>query len=172
MYRNQDEEYLPPACYFLVGVPAAGKSTWREKKVAEYEAIGAKYAVISSDDIVEGYAKAWGQTYTEAFPAAMRMVNGHITERLHKAVEANCNIIWDQTNVDAAGRIGRIQRLPEYYKKIAVVFDTPPEDELKKRLASRGGKVVPWSVVEMMKNKMTRPTKEEGFDLIYNAKDM
>jgi gluconate kinase len=56
--------------------------------------------------------------------------------------------------------------LPDYYK-IAVVFKTPPMEELKARLASRAGKVVPMEVVESMIAKWEEPTKEEGFDEIW-----
>ena len=55
-----------PKCYQLIGVPAAGKSTWyknqgwlgEDKKDHKY---------VSTDQHVEGYAKDQGKTYSEVF---------------------------------------------------------------------------------------------------------
>ena len=44
-----------------------------------------------------------------------------------------------------------------------------PDEELKKRLASRGGKKIPWSVIESMRDNWEEPTEEEGFNEIWYA---
>ena len=58
--------------------------------------------------------------------------------------------------------------LPEYYA-IAVVFRTPPRDELDQRLQSRydSGKIIPKSVVDNMIANWEEPTLEEGFQEIW-----
>ena len=49
---------------------------------------------------------------------------------------------------------------------VAVVFRTPEEKELQRRLNSRPGKVIPPDVVKSMIDNFEEPTKEEGFDEI------
>jgi predicted kinase len=56
--------------------------------------------------------------------------------------------------------------LPEY-KHIAVVFRTPDEEELARRLANRPGKEIPQEVVLNMINNFEMPTEEEGFAEIW-----
>jgi predicted kinase len=51
-----------PKCYQLIGVPAAGKSTWIKNQIW---ALG--LTVISTDDFVENYARECGSTYSEVF---------------------------------------------------------------------------------------------------------
>jgi gluconate kinase len=58
--------------------------------------------------------------------------------------------------------------LPDY-EHIAVVFQTPDSDELKRRLNSRPGKVIPKRVIETMIEFWEEPTEEEGFKEIWNA---
>ena len=56
--------------------------------------------------------------------------------------------------------------LPEYYT-IAVVFRTPPRDELDVRLSSRPGKHIPKNVVDDMIANWEEPSLEEGFREIW-----
>jgi gluconate kinase len=58
--------------------------------------------------------------------------------------------------------------LPDY-EHVAVVFQTPEQDELKRRLKSRPGKVIPKRVVETMIELWEEPTEEEGFKEIWYA---
>jgi hypothetical protein len=44
-----------------------------------------------------------------------------------------------------------------------VVFKTPKEDELARRLANRPGKNIPDNVIRAMINNYEAPTWEEGF---------
>jgi hypothetical protein len=53
------------------------------------------------------------------------------------------------------------------YEHIAVVFKTPPFDELRTRLTSRPGKNIPWNVVSGMVENWEDPTEEEGFKEIW-----
>ena len=55
-----------PKCYQLIGVPAAGKSTWyKNQDWLGEDKKGHKY--VSTDQHVEGYAKDQGKTYSEVF---------------------------------------------------------------------------------------------------------
>lgn len=149
--------------YVLVGVPASGKSTWVKQQDWAKDC-----SVVSTDRFVDEYAAKQGKTYSEVFdeymPIAVRLMANHVA-----VAQANGrDIIWDQTSTTIASRARKFNMLPEYYK-IAVVFKTPPAAELKKRLDSRPGKVIPWEVVSQMAQQLEAepPTKEEGFDEIW-----
>lgn len=149
--------------YVLVGVPASGKSTWVKNQV------WAKHIpVVSTDRFVEAHAEKEGKTYSDVFdgymPIAVRLMANQVL-----ICQANKkDIIWDQTSTTVATRAKKIRMLPEY-RKIAVVFPTPPIEELKKRLASRPGKEIPWEVVQNMIDNWEQPTLEEGFDEIWTT---
>ena len=147
--------------YVLVGVPASGKSTWIKN---QDWALGLN--IVSTDVWVEDYANRMGKTYSDVFdeymPTAVKLMADHAV----KCRENNHDIIWDQTSTTVLSIAKKIRMLPDYYK-IAVVFKTPPMEELKTRLASRAGKVVPMEIVESMIANWEEPTKEEGFDEIW-----
>jgi predicted kinase len=149
--------------YVLVGVPAAGKSTWVKNQVWAKD-----IPVVSTDHFVEEYAKQQGKTYSEVFQEYMPIAVKLMANQALICQANNLDIIWDQTSCSVATRAKKIRMLPNYYK-IAVVFKTPPTVELKERLASRPGKNIPWEVVSDMAQKLEvePPTKEEGFDEIW-----
>lgn len=147
--------------YVMVGVPGSGKSTWIANQNWKDDCV-----IVSTDEFVEDYAKECGLTYSEVFDEYMPRAVELMVNRVIWARETGKDIIWDQTSTSTHTRAKKINMLPEYYK-IAVVFRKPDDEELKKRLASRPGKVVPWSVVEQMWGSWEEPTHEEGFDEIW-----
>lgn len=147
--------------YVLVGVPGSGKSTWvKNQKWAD------QCVVVSTDEFVEDYAKECGQTYSEVFDDYMPTAVKLMADKVVRAREAGKDIIWDQTSTSVATRAKKIRMLPDYYK-IAVVFNKPDDEELKRRLASRPGKNVPWAVIDQMWGSWEDPTEEEGFNEIW-----
>ncbi len=150
--------------YILVGVPGSGKSTW----VVDNKSWTQDCAIISTDYHVEEYARSVGKTYSEVFeeymPTAVRLMADNVVT----ARNYDFNIIWDQTSTTVASRVKKFRMLPDY-RHIAVVFKTPEEDELKKRLASRPGKEIPWSVVSSMMNNFVEPTVEEGYNEVWKV---
>ena len=150
-------------CYQLIGVPAAGKSTWTK---SQQWILGMEY--VSTDHHVEVYAESVGKTYSEVFkdymPAAVDLMAKEVVE----ARTAGRDIIWDQTSTTVKSRTRKFNMLPDYWH-IAVVFRTPKIEVLKKRLASReaSGKIVPWEVVQGMIDAWEEPTTEEGFKEIW-----
>jgi len=149
--------------YILVGVPGAGKSTWIKNQTW---ALG--LTVVSSDAFVEHYAREQGKTYSEVFKDYMPTAVELMVDQVVRAREYDHTIIWDQTSTTVKTRAKKINML-EGYRKIAVVFRTPPLDELIRRIDSRVGKDIPAKVLLDMIEKWEEPTLEEGFDEIWYA---
>ncbi len=149
--------------YMLVGVPGSGKSTWiKNQKWAK------DIPVVSTDNFVEKYAEEQGKTYSEVFEEYMPIAVKLMANQVLICQANKLDVIWDQTSTSVSTRAKKIRMLPEYYK-IAIVFKKPDDEELKRRLASRPGKNVPWSVVEQMWGSWEEPSLEEGFDEIWYA---
>ena len=154
-----------PKCYQLIGVPAAGKSTWyknqdwlgEDKKEHKY---------VSTDQHVEGYAKDQGKTYSEVFEEYMPTAVNQMMVNVNLAAAFQMDVVWDQTSTTIVSRARKFNALPEY-EHIAVVFRTPDLDVLKERLANRPGKEIPWRVVQGMIDNFEMPSEEEGFKEIW-----
>lgn len=149
-----------PTAYILVGVPGSGKSTWISNQVWSKDC-----AYISTDKLVEAYARSVDMTYSQVFdefmPKAVKMMENEVVE----ARTLGQDIIWDQTSCTIKSRIKKFNMLPEY-KMIAVVFKTPDSEELERRLNSRPGKNIPNHVVKSMIENWQEPSEDEGFDKI------
>ena len=150
-----------PKCYQLVGVPASGKSTWIKN---QDWLLG--LTVVSTDPFVEDYAREQGKTYSEVFAEYMPRAIDLMIEQVVFAREHGHTIIWDQTSTTVKSRIRKFRMLPDY-EHIAVVFRTPPRDELDVRLSGRPGKHIPKNVVDNMIANWEEPTLEEGFNEIW-----
>lgn len=149
--------------YILVGVPGAGKSTWIKNQTW---ALG--LTIVSTDAFVEDYARAQSKTYSEVFEDYMPTAVDLMVDQVVRAREHNHDIIWDQTSTTIKSRKKKIDMLPDY-QKVAVIFRTPPLDELIKRIDSRIGKEVPAKVILDMIEKWEEPTYEEGFLQLWYA---
>jgi len=154
---------MKPKCYQLVGVPGSGKSTW-----VSNQDWASDCAYINTDTWVELYAKEQSKTYSEVFEEYMPKAVNIMTEHVKLARDAGQDIIWDQTSTTVASRKRKFNMLPDY-EHIAVVFQTPPRPELKRRLDSRPGKEIPDVVMEGMLASFEMPSKDEGFDQIWYA---
>ena len=150
-----------PKCYQLIGVPAAGKSTWIKN---QDWMLG--LTIVNTDAFVEDYARAQSKTYTEVFKAYMPTAVDLMAEQVVFAREHGHTVIWDQTSTTVKSRARKFNMLPDY-EHIAVVFRTPNLGVLKERLASRPGKEVPWEVVQGMIDNWEEPSLEEGFTEIW-----
>ena len=144
-------------CYQLIGVPAAGKSTW-----IKLQDLVKDYVVVSTDEFVEDYAKEVGSTYSEVFDDYMPTAVKLMAEKVIRAREQGKDIIWDQTSTTVGSRRKKFNMLPDY-DHVAVVFNTPEMSVLKERLASRPGKNIPSHVMVQMIRGFQMPTLDEGF---------
>jgi predicted kinase len=144
-------------CYQLIGVPGAGKSTWIKNQEWAKDC-----AIVSTDMWVDLEAERVGKTYSEIFdeymPHAVKLMANHV----ELARDKNMDIIWDQTSTSVGSRRKKFNMLPDY-EHIAVVFKTPEMEELKRRLASRPGKIIPSHVMVQMIRSFVMPTLDEGF---------
>ena len=154
-----------PIAYILVGVPGSGKSTWIANQMFDWN----KTVVASTDGYVEQQAKKQGKSYSDVFKSVMPDAVNHMAKTVVDAREQGLDIVWDQTSTTVQTRAKKLRMLPDY-KKIAVVFPTPEEEELQRRLNSRPGKVIPDHVMQQMKRGFTMPLKDEGFDEIWHVK--
>lgn len=152
-----------PTVYVLVGVPGAGKSTWIQNQDWSRDC-----AIVSTDAFVDQEAERQGKTYNEVFKDYMPIAVKLMADQVVQAREAGQDIIWDQTSTTVASRKKKFNMLPNYHA-VAVVFPTPEPAELKRRLASRPGKNIPWNVMQGMISGLKPPTEAEGFDEIWYA---
>lgn len=152
-----------PCCYQLIGVPGAGKSTWIKTQEWSDDCV-----VVNTDEFVEDHAKECGSTYSEVFddymPTAVRLM----ADKVVRAREAGKDIIWDQTSTTVKSRARKFNMLPDY-EHIAVVFQTPDEEEHLRRLKTRPGKAIPEAVLFDMVWNFEMPTEEEGFKEIWRV---
>jgi predicted kinase len=152
-----------PKCYQLIGVPGAGKSTWIENQPWAKDCV-----ILSTDNLVEAYAKSQNKTYSEVFDDYMPTAVKLMAAEAAQARTQGLDVIWDQTSVTTISRRRKFNALPDY-EHIAVVFFTPTTSELMRRLANRPGKNIPWSVVTSMINNFDEPSLDEGFTSIFQV---
>ena len=149
----------------LVGVPAAGKSTWIEK---EFQG---ECTVISTDDIIQGMADIEGKTYDDVFLKYIKPAERTMWDEFDEAIEGEMTpIVIDRTK-SVQSRKKFFDRLNNFHKNHgyeieAVVFPTPEKEEWERRLNSRLGKTIPQNILDNMVQSMVHPTLSEGFSKI------
>lgn len=155
-----------PEAIYLIGPPACGKSTFTENHSKKFQ--DKNYVVISSDNIIEQKAKEWNVKY---FQAIMRMKQvetyDQLIKELNEAVLHKRNLIIDRTNLSYRERYLTMKHLPEYYKRIGIIFRVN-YDTLRFRLKMREiltGKHIPDIVVERMFKNFEFPHGREFHDL-------
>jgi len=147
----------------LVGVPAAGKSTWIEK---EFQG---ECHVVSTDKIIDEIAFETGRTYDQVFSIYMNAAEKMMWEEFDKYIEGGYNpIVIDRTNMSVKSRRKFFERLKNFHKNHgyeieAVIFNTPEKNEWNRRLDSRVGKTIPQNVLDSMVRYYEQPRLTEGF---------
>lgn len=149
-----------PTLYMMIGVPGAGKSFWLSKQDLS------RAVVISTDDIIQARAEAQGKTYDQVFKKEVKSATTQMVANLRAAIEADKDLVWDQTNVTAAARAKKLALIPDTYEKVAVFFRTPDAQEHARRLRNRPGKNIPWNVIASMISQLEPPSEAEGFDKV------
>lgn len=152
-----------PTVYVLIGLPAAGKSTW-----VSQQDWASTCALISTDLYVDRFAARTGHSYNQVFEAVMPRAIRLMMRAVRRAQAQGLDIIWDQTNLTRASRARKVRILPEY-RAVAVVFAAPEPEEHARRLASRPGKQIPDTVLADMIQSYDPPEESEGFEEIWYA---
>lgn len=147
--------------HMLIGLPAAGKSTWRDLSADVYDSV-----VASSDDYIENMAVSEGKTYNDVFKQHIKGAEVYVNSLVTHAVTENKNLIWDQTNLSVKTRAKKIARIPFDWHKTAVMVRCRDFEVWKKRLMSRPGKTIPVNIIQSMMGQFEMPTLAEGFDEI------
>lgn len=149
-----------PVYIMLVGLPGVGKSTFRETMLSS------DYTIFSSDLYLEKFAKELGKTYNEIFSEYYIESVELAEDTLDKALDQCYDIIDDHPNLSIKARKRRLRFIPDYYTKMALVFNPPSEAEYRRRLANRPGKIIPEPVIKSMYAAFVMPTVDEGFDYV------
>lgn len=137
----------------LVGLPGSGKSTWADENAGN--------AVVISTDEIRGQLngnpadqrngdKVWATAYASA------------RHWLHKGL----NVIFDATNCGRANRHAVLKELKDHAREVNAIFFNTSKAECKRRNAARE-RVVPDEVIDRMAERLTVPTKEEGFNRVF-----
>ena len=151
-----------PKVYMLIGVPGSGKSTWISAQDWAKDCV-----LVSTDKLIDIEAGRQGKTYNEVFKDYIDTATKLMNDDVREAVAAGKDIIWDQTNTSRKSRKAKLAQVQGYYT-IAVVFDTPAEEEWQRRLANRPGKSIPPAVLKAMAEGLQLPLEDE-FNEIWKA---
>lgn len=155
--------------HILVGIPATGKSTYRDKILAD----NTDAYIYSTDDNLEKIAKTLGTTYDMVFEDHYKDAYEQARDGLDAATKVGQDVIFDQTNLTEKKRHHIIQSMSQkdYWiscVSIDIPFSQYDVTEWEKRLAGREGKHIPHFVINSMLDSYTKPTMKEGFDELYN----
>jgi predicted kinase len=156
-----------PTLYMMVGVPLSGKSTW----IQNSDIVSKTTVVVSTDNTIETIAKALNETYNSIFKNTTKLAEYVLQRDCQNAIANDYDIIWDQTNLTKKSRAGKIQSIPNYYRKVAVVFPHPAPSVMLERNKKRSaqGKHIPEHIISSMIETYERPSLDEGFDVIIDV---
>lgn len=149
----------------LCGVPTSGKSSW----VAQN---GDGYMIVSSDNIIENYAKSVGSTYNDVFDDYIETAIELMLGQLRYFVRQGHNVIIDQTHLTPKVRKRKLKMIPDHYEKIAVHFEISKEEMFQRNHNKDRTKTIPDSVLESMHGSYVRPTVDEGFLAVYSGDEL
>jgi tRNA uridine 5-carbamoylmethylation protein Kti12 len=157
----------------LVGMPSAGKSTFRRVLERNMTKEDKNVVVLSTDDYIDRVALRNVMTYDQVFQDNIVDATAEVDKLI---ADVNVGIIscdmmiWDQTNLSVASRKEKLRKVCTTGQKISLVFpltlgDTRYEEQLEK--SRKIGKNVPMSILKKMSRSFVLPTQAEGFDAVY-----
>lgn len=162
-----DKSTDQPVLVMLCGVPGSGKTTWLNERFFGFGFNQDDTTILSTDAFIEQFAKAQETNYKAVFTEVISEAESNMYDMLLDAVLHFENIVWDQTNLTVKSRARKLNKVPENYKKIAVVFPVN-EKEIYERNDFRKafGRNISEPILKCMIEFFEPPTKSEGFDEI------
>lgn len=152
-----------PVLIMLSGPPGCGKSTAVKEWLSRYP----DALILSTDALIERYARYVGKTYSEVFFHCVKRSGKRFTKLLKKAREIQCDVIWDQCNLTQVDRYVKASNFPNHYK--ILVYAQKNEDMkalLKKRNDTRErGPMNFYKVVGPRIELYEEPEDKERYDL-------
>lgn len=144
--------------YFMVGIPASGKTTWARENLPGC-------AIVSTDAIREElFGTAEGGGHEElVFETAHRRVIEQAT--------SGRDVVYDATNVSPAQRGKLLQKLQESgvdFRAVTIVIDVTPAEAL--RMQELRGRKVPAAAIYHFHRSLIPPTVEEGFSEVRHVR--
>ena len=151
---------MNPTITFLIGPPASGKSTYRDKYATNE-------VIISRDDIRDELREKDGISYNETFYDNVfeKRVNLILQYNISEAIKHRKDMIVDMSNISVSSRRKTMSRIPGIYNRKAVVFQVK-YDELVIRMKNRAektGKYIPIKILDWMIEQYEEPSEEENF---------
>ncbi len=151
--------------YITSGVSGSGKSTYIKNHNLDS---------VSTDELVEDYAKENGFNYTQAFDDIQKKnLFGTFNSIFYDNIIDNLNngkdFVIDRTSLNAFTRKSLIDLIKSNSTdvEIVVVYFDIPKNTILKRLADREaktGKGIPEYVIEKQFENFEKPTNDEGYD--------
>lgn len=140
--------------HVLVGIPASGKSSWAKSH--------SEMTWISSDNI---RTELWGSENDQRNP---QKVFNEMFKRTVESLRAQCDTIYDATNLNRKRRISFIKEIRKRCENVTIfahIFATPFETCLERNAAR--ARHVPEDVMVRMYKQFTVPSVAEGFDCVF-----
>ena len=151
--------------YITSGVSGSGKSTYIKNH---------NLHSVSSDEIVEDYAKENGFNYTEAFDEIQSKklfgaINSIFFDNIVHNIKSGKDFVIDRTSLNSFTRKSLVElvRTNGDNVEIVVVYFDIPKETIIKRLREREaktGKGIPDFVIDKQFENFTIPTVDEGFN--------
>lgn len=149
-----------PNLYMLIGLPYSGKSSWIIKQSEQSNGC----MVIDTDSYIENKAKENNISYNDAFKLYYKDAEVNMYQRLNIAIASDLDIYWDQTNLTEKSRKKKLNMIPSYYNKVAVVFPQLELCETYNRMGQRKDKFISMKIIESLKGTYVVPTMDDGFN--------
>lgn len=152
---------------FLIGLPGCGKTTL----VHKYYSGKAGYVRLSSDVYIENKAVELGKSYNEIFNDYIKEAQKLYNELFDECMRERKSVVIDRTNLSINSRRKTLARIPDDYKKIAVLIDTPFKSIMRINDQRESfGRSIPKDVILDMLERAEAPTFAEGFDEIITVR--
>lgn len=156
-----------PWFILVVGAPGSGKTTLALDLKKRYEVVR-----FSTDDKLELLHRQGKLKREDAFDKInFGNIVGAMKLMIFHAVNMGQSIVLDQTSMSRDSRMRKLAWCGPRHVRICIDFQGLTVDELDRRVqgrVKRGGRHIPRHVISDMLCKYERPTKDEGFDFIFN----